>query len=152
MTKREFMEMVIAGTITDEMVEMAHAEIAKMDVRNAKRAEKAKEVKPEDVALDARIREVLTTDYQGATEIAEAVGATTSKVAARLKKMEDISVIDGTALGMGKRKVYALAQTLKKNRRESVLFLQNKRTYVRGRRGRHKFSEYFEFKKGVDKS
>lgn len=109
MTKREFMEMVIAGTITDEMVEMAHAEIAKMDVRNAKRAEKAKEVKPEDVALDARIREVLTTDYQGATEIAEAVGATTSKVAARLKKMEDISVIDGTALGMGKRKVYALA-------------------------------------------
>lgn len=109
MTKREFMEMVIAGTITDEMVEMAHAEIAKMDVRNAKRAEKAKEVKPEDVALDARIREVLTTEYKTATEIAETVGATTSKIAGRLKKMEDISTIDGTALGMGKRKVYALA-------------------------------------------
>lgn len=109
MTKREFMEMVIAGTITDEMVEMAHAEIAKMDVRNAKRAEKAKEVKPEDVALDVKIREVLTTEYKTATEIAETVGATTSKVAGRLKKMEDISTIDGTALGMGKRKVYALA-------------------------------------------
>lgn len=133
MTKREFMEMVIAGTITDEMVEMAHAEIAKMDAYNAKRAEKAKEVKPEDVALDARIREVLTTDYQGATEIAEVVGATTSKVAGRLKKMEDISVIDGTALGMGKRKVYALAQILKGNGRKVRSFLHRKRTYVRGR-------------------
>ena len=110
MTKREFMEMVIAGTITEEMVEMAHAEIAKMDVRNAKRAEKAKEVKPEDVALDKAIREVLTTDYQGATEIAHQIkGVSIAKVAARLKKMEDISTIDGTALGMGKRKVYALA-------------------------------------------
>ena len=135
MTKREFMEMVIAGTITDEMVEMAHAEIAKMDAYNAKRAEKAKETKPEDIALDARIREVLTTDYKTATEIAETVGATTSKVAGRLKKMEDISVIDGTALGMGKRKVYALAQTLKEEQTKVCSFFAQK-TNIRSRAGR----------------
>lgn len=109
MNQREFFNAVIADTQNAEIAEFAINALQKMDARNARRAEKAKEVKPEDVALDARIREVLTTDYQGATEIAEMVGATTSKVAARLKKMENISVIDGTALGMGKRKVYALA-------------------------------------------
>jgi len=109
MNQREFFNAVIAETQNAEIAEFAVNALQKMDVRNAKRAEKAKEVKPEDVALDARIREVLTTEYKTATEIAETVGATTSKVAGRLKKMEDISVIDGTALGMGKRKVYALA-------------------------------------------
>ena len=126
MNQREFFNAVIAETQNAEIAEFAVNALQKMDVRNAKRAEKAKEVKPEDVALDARIREVLTTEYKTATEIAETVGATTSKVAGRLKKMEDISVIDGTALGMGKRKVYALAQTLKEDGRKSVLFLHRK--------------------------
>ena len=126
MNQREFFNAVIAETQNAEIAEFAVNALQKMDVRNAKRAEKAKEVKPEDVALDARIREVLTTEYKTATEIAETVGATTSKVAGRLKKMEDISVIDGTALGMGKRKVYALAQTLKEDGRKSVLFLYRK--------------------------
>jgi hypothetical protein len=108
MNQREFFNAVIAETQNAEIAEFAVNALQKMDVRNAKRAEKAKEVKPEDIALDARIREVLTTEYKTATEIAETVGATTSKVAGRMKKMEDISVIDGTALGMGKRKVYAL--------------------------------------------
>lgn len=110
MTKREFMQMVIDGVTSEEMVAFATAEIVKMDARNAKRAEKAKEVKPEDVALDARIHEILTSDYQTATEIANQIeGVTLAKVAARLRKMDDISVIDGESLGMGKKKVYALA-------------------------------------------
>lgn len=37
MTKREFNENIINGTITDEMIEMARADIARMDATNEKR-------------------------------------------------------------------------------------------------------------------
>ena len=50
MTKREMMEKVIAGEISAEVIEMAKAEIVKMDEKNAKRREgiskKAKENAP----------------------------------------------------------------------------------------------------------
>lgn len=40
MTRREFLEMVIEGKVTDEMKDFARSEITKMNDRNAKRKAK----------------------------------------------------------------------------------------------------------------
>ncbi len=108
MTKREFLESVIALE-NEELSAFATVELAKMDAANIKRQEKAKTPKPEDIVADEAIFNALTTDWQSASEIAEATGYTVSKVSARLRKMDDILTADGAELGMGKKKVYAIA-------------------------------------------
>ena len=107
MTKREFLNAVIALE-NEELSSFATSELAKMDAANVKRQEKAKTPKPEDIEADKVIFNALTTDWQSASEIAEATGYTVSKVSARLRKMDDIIIADGAELGMGKKKVYAI--------------------------------------------
>lgn len=113
MTKREAFEAVINGEITDEVIEVMEKELASLDKRSAREAEKRAEKAKADEPIVNAIKDALETDtYKSATEIAEIVGngVTTSKVSAVLRKVEWVKVLDGREIGAGKHKVYALAE------------------------------------------
>lgn len=73
MTKREFLTQVIAGTVTEETVEFAKAEVAKLDADLAKAAAKRAEKKAENAPLVEALQAILTDKPMTASEIAEAV-------------------------------------------------------------------------------
>jgi len=112
MTKREFMEKVIAVVEDSELKEFAENEIAKLDTanqrRSAKRAEKAKENEP----IKENIKEVLADGGLMASEIGEKVGHSTQKITALCRQMVEDGVLkveDVKVTGKGKRKAYSLA-------------------------------------------
>lgn len=77
MTKREMLNAILAGEITDEVLEAVRAEIAQMDKSNAAKAAKAAEKRAEKEAEKAPIREavfaVITDEPKTASDlIAEA--------------------------------------------------------------------------------
>lgn len=112
MTQKEFYAAVAATEGLDAtLVEYAETAIAKIEAANekakAKRAEKVKEVKEEDVALMAAITEVLDgAEAMTAKAIWEALGnadVKVQKVSAVLRKMDNVVAEDG------KVKTYHLA-------------------------------------------
>ena len=112
MTQKDFYTAIAAIEGLDaELVAYAEAAIEKIDARNekakAKRAEKVKEVKEEDVALMAAITEVLDgAEGMTAKAIWEALGnedVKVQKVSAILRKMDNVVAEDG------KVKTYHLA-------------------------------------------
>ena len=112
MTKREFMEKVIAVVEDNELKNFAKVEIEKLDIananRSAKRAEKAKENEP----IKENIKEVLADGGLMASEIGEKVGYSTQKVTALCRQMVEDGVLkveDVKVTGKGKRKAYSLA-------------------------------------------
>ena len=108
MTKREFLEMVIAQVEVEEMVEYAKSEIEKMDARNAKRAgEKSKKAK-ENEPIKAQIKSILTDEPHTASEIANTVGISTQKASALLRQIDGLTVTEVKVKGKGKVKGYAL--------------------------------------------
>ena len=115
MTKREFLTNVTNGTITEDVISFAKAEIEKMD--NALEAKKNK-VSPKDAekaAADAVIREsifaVVTETVQTEADIAVAVGVTGPKARAELRKLVAEGRVVSTDVkvpGKGKCKGYLL--------------------------------------------
>jgi len=105
MTQREFFTNVMNGTIGADEIAHAQDELKKLDVRNARKSEKTATVHAEE---KAQILAVLTNEVQLASEIAEKVGMSTSKVSSLLARMDGITVTDEKVKG-GKRKGYALA-------------------------------------------
>jgi hypothetical protein len=115
MTKREFLTNVINGTVTEDVISFAKAEIEKMD--NALEAKKNK-VSPKDAekaAADAVIREsifaVVTETVQTEADIAVAVGVTGPKARAELRKLVAEGRVVSTDVkvpGKGKCKGYLL--------------------------------------------
>ena len=115
MTKREFLTNVTNGTITEDVISFAKAEIEKMD--NALEAKKNK-VSPKDAekaAADAVIREsifaVVTESVQTEADIAAAVGVTGPKARAELRKLVAEGRVVSTEVkvpGKGKCKGYLL--------------------------------------------
>ena len=112
MTQKDFYTAIAAIEGLDtELVAYAEAAIEKIDARNekakAKRAEKVKEIKEEDVALMAAITEVLDgAEGMTAKAIWEALGnadVKVQKVSAILRKMDNVVAEDG------KVKTYHLA-------------------------------------------
>lgn len=73
MTKREFLTQVIAGTVSDEVVEFAKNEIAKLDAELAKAAEKRAAKKAENAPLVEALQAILTDEPITASQIAEQV-------------------------------------------------------------------------------
>ena len=98
MTNREFFTNIANGTITETEKEFALAAIAKLDATNEKRKNKTSPKEAEKQAADAVVREqiagVLTSDPQTAADIATAVGISTQKASAQLRKL----VADGVAV------------------------------------------------------
>ena len=105
MTKRDAFVAVINGEITDEVIEVMEKELASLDKRSAREAEKRAEKAKADEPIVNAIKDALKTDtYKSATEIAEIVGnnVTTSKVSAVLRKVDWVKVLDGREIGDGK--------------------------------------------------
>ena len=112
MTKREFMEKVIAVVEDNELKDFAKAEIEKLDKANMNRSAKRKEKAKENELIKENIKEVLADGGLMASEIGEKVGHSTQKVTALCRQMvEDgiLKVEDVKVTGKGKRKEYSLA-------------------------------------------
>ena len=78
MKNREFLETVVNGTITEEVVEFAKAELAKIDAANAKRRENPPKATLEKRAQNAILKEkvyaVLTENPTIVADIIVAIG------------------------------------------------------------------------------
>lgn len=83
MTKRDFYTAISAGTMNDELMEFATAEITKMDDANAKRKEKVSKKSEENQPLIDRIaNEILGADPMTATDVAAILELSVQKVSA----------------------------------------------------------------------
>lgn len=116
MTNREFYTNIANGNVTDAEKEFALAAIAKMDETNEKRKNKVSPKEAEKQAADAVVREqiagVLTADPQTAADLAAAVGISTQKASAQLRKLVADGVAVSTDIKVPKKgtcKGYALA-------------------------------------------
>ena len=109
MTKREMFEAIVNGNINEEIVEMAKAEIVKMDERNAKRKNSPSKTAIANEPIKAEIVKVLSGEPIPASEIAEKVGISTQKASALLRQIDGLNVTEIKIKGKGKVKGYALA-------------------------------------------
>lgn len=111
MIRREFLQMVINGSVSAEGIEFAKQELAKMDKANQSKASKASKAKAiEDAPIIAKILEVLTKADKPllGSELALEVGITQSKAIALAKKVEGIIIGEVKVKGKGVRKTFAL--------------------------------------------
>ena len=115
MTKREFMEKVIAMG-NDELKEFAESEIAKLDTRNAHRKEMPSKKSKENEPIKANIVDFLNgKDFTVASEIAKGLELTTQKVSALCRQLVEngiLAVTDVKVKGKGTQKGYKVAQSL----------------------------------------
>lgn len=109
MTKREFLNAVIANVDVIEIADFAKAEIEKMDARNAKRSHTPSKTAIANEPIKAKIKEVLTHEPQSAGEVAEKVEISVQKASALLRQIDGLAVSEIKVKGKGKVKGYALA-------------------------------------------
>ena len=109
MTRREFMEMVIATSDSQEMKDFAQHELETLDRRNAKRAERPSKTAIANEPIKAEIAKVLTTEPMTASTIAKLVEISTQKASALLRQM-DVKVTDVKVKGKGTQKGYFIAE------------------------------------------
>ena len=109
MTKREMFEAIVNGQVTAEIVEMAKAEIVKMDERNAKRRETPSKSAVANEPIKAEIVKVLTNEPMTASAVAEQVGISTQKASALLRQIDGLEVTEVKVKGKGKVKGYYFA-------------------------------------------
>lgn len=83
MTNREFYEMVISGTVNNEVVAKAKDELAKLDKRNASRknTKSYQKHEAETAKLIEKMYAVLDENPMTAAQVAEKAGVSTQKVA-----------------------------------------------------------------------
>lgn len=117
MTRRERLEMVIANTITEELIEECKAELVKMDEANARRKEKTNPRKIENAEIMEKIIGVVggSDEPMQIDPIVEGVGIDgltrqrVSSLCTILVKDGRLNVEDIKVKGKGKRKAYTLA-------------------------------------------
>ena len=109
MTKREFLNTIIAETTNAEIAEYAVTELQRLDARNAKRAEKPSKTAIANAPIIEAIRGILTSEPQTASVIATALGISVNKASALCRQIVasgDASVIDVKVKGKGTQKGY----------------------------------------------
>ena len=113
MTKREFMEAIVNGTMNEEIQAMAATELEKMDAANAKRRERVSKKAQENAPLvDQIVNEILGTEPLTATDIAAAMGISVQKASALARaavKDGRVNATDVKVTGKGMQKGYTLA-------------------------------------------
>lgn len=113
MTRREFLEMVIAEVKNDELKAFAESEIEKMNARNAKRASTPSKKALENEPIKANIDKFLDgKEPTTASKIAEGLDLKVQKVSALCRQMvadEILTVTDVKVKGKGTQKAYAKA-------------------------------------------
>lgn len=106
MTKREFLNAVIAETQNTELASFAVAELEKLDARNAKRSEKPSKKSLENAPLIEKIKTLLTSEPTLASTVAESLGISTQKASALLRQIDGVSVVDVKVPKKGTQKGY----------------------------------------------
>ncbi len=109
MTNRDFYNAVINANINEEMTQFATDAIAKLDVRNAKRAERPSKAQIANEPIIKAISEILTDEPMLASRIAELCEISTQKASALVKKVEGVQSVDVKVKGKGTQKGYFLA-------------------------------------------
>ena len=110
MTKREFLNAVIAETTNSELASFAVSELEKLDARNAKRASTPSKTQKENAPLIAKIATLLTSEPKLASELAKEMGLSTQKVTPLVKAVEGVQSVDVKVKGKGTQKGYFLAE------------------------------------------
>jgi len=110
MTKREFLNAVIAETTNSDLASFAVSELEKLDARNAKRASAPSKKSLENAPLIAKIAESLTSEPKLASEVASELEISTQKASALLRQIENVSVCDVKVKGKGTQKGYFFAE------------------------------------------
>ena len=113
MTRRQRLEAVIKGEITEELIEDCKVELAKLDERSARANEEAKTSANyrENKEYEERIYEVLTEEPIQIDELAERIGWTLSRqrltaICTNLIREGRIRSCDVKVKNKGKRKAY----------------------------------------------
>ena len=109
MTQRDFYTAVIASTDNEELKTFATEAIAKLDARNAKRANTPSKTQIANEPIVKAISECLTDEPMLASKIAELCGISTQKASALVKKVDGIQSVDVKVKGKGTQKGYFLA-------------------------------------------
>ncbi len=115
MTKREFLNGVINGTMNDEMVEFATKELAQIDAGLEKRRNTLSPTQEANLKLVELVVEALTEEPMTATQVYELgiEGVTSVQKASSLLRMaakSDLVTVSEVAVkGKGKQKAYAKA-------------------------------------------
>lgn len=113
MTRREFMEMVIADTTNETIADFARSEIEKMDRKNELAKSRKSKKSAENEPIKEKIYSVLNSEeVTTASVVAEKVEISTQKASALLRQMvEDgkVAVEDVKVKGKGKQKGYKIA-------------------------------------------
>lgn len=108
MTKREFYEAVMALENVDAKLALfAENEINKMNERNAKRKSTPSKTAIANEPIKAKIKKVLTSEPQTASEIAEKVEISTQKCSALLRQIDGLTVTEFKVKGKGKVNGYS---------------------------------------------
>ena len=108
MTQRDFYNAVINANINEEMTSFASEAIAKLDARNAKRANTKSKTQIANEPIIKAIAEVLTSEPMRASEIAETLGISVQKASSLVKKVEGVQSVDVKVKGKGTQKGYFL--------------------------------------------
>jgi len=82
MTKREFYQAIVEGTVTEEVVAMAQEGIAKLDAANAARRAKVTAKQEANQALVEKVIKMLGDEPLTATDIAAALEVNSQKASA----------------------------------------------------------------------
>jgi len=115
MTRREMFEAIVAGNVTDEVIEMAHAEIEKLNARNAKRASQPSKKAIENAPVKDAIADFLggVEEPTVASGIATALEISVQKASALCRQMVAegrLAVTDVKVKGKGTQKAYSVAE------------------------------------------
>ena len=112
MTQREFLNNIINGNINSDTIEIAKAEVAKLDARNDKRRNTlTKEQKANEEVKDAIVEFLNGKGAVVASEIASGMGLSTQKVSALAKQLVEadrVTVSEVKVKGKGTVKAYAV--------------------------------------------
>ena len=116
MTNREFYTAIVNAydiepteTQWEELKAFATDAIAKLDARNAKRANTPSKTQKENAPLIEKIASLLTSEPKLASELAKEMEISTQKASALVKKVEGVSVCDVKVKGKGTQKGYFFA-------------------------------------------
>ena len=109
MTNRDFYTAVINANVSDELTVFATEAIAKLDARNAKRANTKSKTQIANEPIIEVISKVLTDEPMLASKIAELCEISTQKASALVKKVDGVQSVDVKVKGKGTQKGYFLA-------------------------------------------
>lgn len=114
MTNREFLEKVMANEITEEVIAHASENLAKLNARNAKRANTLTKNQEANIEIKENIVEFLKLGNGNfASEVGENLGISTSKASALLRQLVEngrVTAEEVKVTGKGTRKFFKIAE------------------------------------------